>query len=152
MLSELAEPVGPAILDLVGPDSPVPCVVQLNHLGGALSRPPSVPNVVAHRAAEYLVRVLAVVDGPGPSPARSAPTLLTDALRPWTLVRSPNFVFGEQSGESAQVRDCYTADGYERLADLKAELDPANLFRCNLNIPPATRPALGPGTPPSERA
>jgi FAD/FMN-containing dehydrogenase len=137
MLRELAEPVGPAILDLVGPDAPVPCVVQLNHLGGALSRPPSVPNAVAHREAAYLVRVLAVLDGPGPSPARSAPTRLTDALRPWTLGRSPNFVFGER-GVPEQARDCYPAESYRRLARTKAEVDPDNLFRCNLNIPPAT--------------
>jgi len=168
MLAELAEPVARTVLDLVGPDSPVPCVVQLNHLGGALSRPPSVPNAVAHREAAYLLRVLAVVDstadstadgtvdgtgdgivdstvdgtgdgiadGTAPSPARCAPTRLTDALREWTLGRSPNFVFGEQSTPD-QVRDCYRAADYPRLARLKAELDPANLFRCNLNIPPA---------------
>ncbi|HWN32870.1 MAG TPA: FAD-binding oxidoreductase [Pseudonocardia sp.] len=137
MLRELAEPVGPAILDLVGPDSPVPCVVQLNHLGGALSRPPSVPNAVAHREAAYLVRVLAVVDGAAPSPARSAPTRLTDALREWTLGRSPNFVFGERGGPD-RTRDCYPAESYRRLARLKSAVDPDNLFRCNLNIPPAT--------------
>jgi hypothetical protein len=177
MLRELAEPVAPAILDLVGPDSPVPCVVQLNHLGGALSRPPSVPNAVAHREAAYLVRVLAVLDGPGPSPARSAPTRLTDALREWTLGRSPNFVFGErvfgaQQGEAERsgaeqsrveqgeaersgaelVRDCYAAADLPRLAELKAAVDPANLFRCNLNIPPATRRSPRPGTPPAGRA
>ena len=162
MLRELAEPVAPAILDLVGPDSPVPCVVQLNHLGGALARPPSVPNAVAHRDAAYLVRVLAVLEGPGPSPARSAPTRLTDALREWTLGRSPNFVFGErvfgtEQGEAERsgaelVRDCYSAADLPRLAELKAAVDPANLFRCNLNIPPATRRSPRPGTPPTGRA
>jgi FAD binding domain/Berberine and berberine like len=135
ILRELAEPVAPAILDLVGPDSPVPCVVQLNHLGGALSRPPSVPNAVAHREAKYLVRVLAVVDGTGPSPAHGAPTRLTDALREWTLGRSPNFVFGEGGG--ARTEDCYSADTYRHLARVKSTVDPANLFRANLNIPPA---------------
>ena len=136
MLRELPQAALGTTLDLVGPDSPVPCVVQLNHLGGALARPPAVPNVVAHREAAFLLRVLAVLDGPGPSPARSAPTRLTDAVREWTLGRSPNFVFGEQGGPE-QVRDCFRAHDYQRLARLKADYDPANLFRLNTNIPPA---------------
>jgi len=136
MLRELPEPALGTTLDLVGPDSPVSCVVQLNHLGGALARPPSVPNAVAHRDAAFLLRVLAVVDGLGPSPAHAAPTRLTDALREWTIGRSANFVFGERGGPE-QVRDCYGEQDYQRLATLKAEHDPANLFRLNLNIPPA---------------
>jgi len=138
MLLELPESALGTTLDLVGPGSAVPCVVQLNHLGGALARPPSVPNAVAHREAAFLLRVLAVVDGPGPSPAHAAPTRLTDAVREWTLGRSPNFVFGEQGGPE-RVRDCYGEPDYQRLARLKAELDPANLFRLNLNIPPAAQ-------------
>ncbi|MDT7748095.1 MAG: hypothetical protein QOD96_1757 [Pseudonocardiales bacterium] len=137
MLRELAEPVAGRTLDLVGPDAPVPCVVQLNHLGGALARPPATPNAVGHRDAAYLLRVLAVVDGPGPSPAHAAPTRLTEALAPWTLGRSPNFVLGEESTPD-QVRSCFDADDYRRLARLKAAHDPANLFRLNQNIPPAT--------------
>ncbi|MDT7663400.1 MAG: hypothetical protein QOD04_2956 [Pseudonocardiales bacterium] len=137
MLRELAEPVAGRTLDLVGPDAPVPCVVQLNHFGGALARPPTAPNAVGHRDAAYLLRVLAVVDGPGPSPAHAAPTRLTEALAPWTLGRSPNFVLGEESTPD-QVRNCFDADDYRRLARLKAAHDPANLFRLNQNIPPAT--------------
>jgi FAD/FMN-containing dehydrogenase len=136
MLRELPGSALDTTLDLVGPASPVPCVVQLNHLGGALARPPSVPNAVAHRDAAFLLRVLAVVDGPGPSPAHAAPTRHTGALRECTLGRSPNFVFGEQGGPE-QVRDCYRPADLPRLAKLKAAVDPHNLFRFNLNIRPA---------------
>jgi FAD/FMN-containing dehydrogenase len=82
--------------------------------------------------------VLAVVPQPAPSPEHAAPTRLTEALREHTLGRSPNFVFGEQGGPD-QARDCYVPADYPRLARLKAALDPANLFRFNLNIPPADR-------------
>jgi hypothetical protein len=95
-----------------------------------------VPNAVAHRDAAFLLRVLAVVDGPGPSPAHAAPTRLTGALRDCTLGRSPNFVFGEQGGPE-QVRDCYRPADLPQLAKLKAAVDPHNLFRFNLNIRPA---------------
>jgi FAD/FMN-containing dehydrogenase len=138
MLRELPASIADTVLELVGPQAPVACVVQLNHLGGALARPPAVPNAVGHREAAYLVRVLAVVPGPAPSPEHEAPTRLTEALREHTLGRSPNFVFGEQGG-LGQARDCYAAADYLRLARLKAALDPANLFRFNLNIPPADR-------------
>ncbi|GAA2937115.1 hypothetical protein GCM10020221_36080 [Streptomyces thioluteus] len=47
-----------AVTRLTGPGSPVPCVLDVRHLGGALGRPPAVPNAVGHRAAGYLVRVL----------------------------------------------------------------------------------------------
>jgi FAD/FMN-containing dehydrogenase len=136
MLRELDPSLARTVLELTGPDSPVPCVVQLNHLGGALARPPSVPNAVAHRDASYLLRVLSVVNGASPSQARSAPGRLTDAVAPWTLGRSPNFVLGEPSTVDA-VRSSYHPDDYARLARLKAAYDPANLFRLNQNIPPA---------------
>jgi Berberine and berberine like len=136
MLTELPPSLPASVLELTGPNSPVPCVVQLNHLGGALARPPSVPNAVAHRDASYLLRVLSVVEGAGPSAAHRAPGRLTDAMAPWTLGRSPNFVLGEPSTADA-VRSSYHPDDYPRLARLKARYDPANLFRLNQNIPPA---------------
>jgi FAD/FMN-containing dehydrogenase len=43
--------------------------------------------------------------------------------------------FGEE--KEALVRAGH-GENYERLASLKAKYDPANLFRMNMNIPPAT--------------
>jgi hypothetical protein len=81
------------IVDLAGPDAPVPCIVQLNHLGGALARLPAVPNAVGHRDAAYLVRVLSVLGDP--AAASRAHGRLLDALAPWTAGRSRNFLFGK---------------------------------------------------------
>lgn len=41
MLVEFDASAVQTLLDLAGPDAPVPCIVQLRHLGGALARPPS---------------------------------------------------------------------------------------------------------------
>jgi FAD/FMN-containing dehydrogenase len=38
----------------------------------------------------------------------------------------------------ARVRAAYPGETWKRLAAIKARYDPANLFRLNQNIPPAT--------------
>jgi hypothetical protein len=95
MLSALDPAVLHAAVDLAGPTAPVMCVVGLRHLGGALARPPAVPDAVAHRDAPYLLSVLSLVDGTD-VPAGLHRRLM-DAVAPWTLGRAPNFRFGEQA-------------------------------------------------------
>jgi Berberine and berberine like len=40
-------------------------------------------------------------------------------------------------GEDGRARDAYASSIYKRLAHLKRRYDPTNVFRHNLNIPPA---------------
>jgi FAD/FMN-containing dehydrogenase len=83
-----------AVIELTGPQAPLPCIVQINHLGGALRRPSAVPDAGPHREAAHLLRVVSVLDGTGRQlPAHRA---LMDAVAPWSLGRSPNFVLGPQ--------------------------------------------------------
>ncbi|GAA3048187.1 FAD-binding oxidoreductase [Pseudonocardia yunnanensis] len=93
MLRELHPTALRDLVELAGPGAPIPCIVQLNHLGGALARPPAVPNAVGHRDAAYLVRVLSVLGDP--AAAGRAHGRLLDALAPWTVGRSRNFLFGQ---------------------------------------------------------
>jgi FAD/FMN-containing dehydrogenase len=59
-----------------------------------------------------------------------------EAVHPYDLGGAyPNFMMDDE-GE-ARVKATY-GDNYERLAELKKKYDPANLFRMNQNIPPAT--------------
>ncbi|GAA1231422.1 FAD-binding oxidoreductase [Pseudonocardia alaniniphila] len=99
MLRELDPTVLRDIVELAGPGAPVPCIVQLNHMGGALARPPAVPNAVGHRDAAYLVRVLSVLGDP--AAASRAHGRLLDALAPWTVGRSRNFLFGQPWADQA---------------------------------------------------
>ncbi len=125
------------VVDLVGADAPVPCVVELRHLGGALSRPPAVPSAVGHRPARAMARVLTPLGGADLGTVQRVHDRFFEALRPWTLGRCLNFIYGH-AGTAEQVREAYEPDDYRRLRELKATYDPGNLFRCNLNISPAT--------------
>lgn len=137
LLSGLDDAAVRTVVDLAGPDAPVPCVVDLRHLGGALARTPAVASAVAHRDAPYLLRLLSPLAGLDRDAVRAAHRRVYEAMEPWTTGgRVLNFVYGDHA-TTDEVRAAYEPDDYRRLTELKAVHDPANLFRLNHNIPPA---------------
>ncbi|MFI6402583.1 FAD-binding oxidoreductase [Streptomyces sp. NPDC050548] len=122
VLSELEVARVGEVLALVGPDAPGMCVVQVNHLGGALAK--SAPNSVPYREGRFLVRLLAVGDR-ATARARLDPAFAL--LAPVTLGRALTFAFG--AGD--RTEGLYDTETRKRLAALKSEYDPANLFRRN---------------------
>ncbi|MFI0212905.1 FAD-binding oxidoreductase [Streptomyces lydicus] len=121
---------------LTGPAAPVMCVVQLNHLGGALAARDTAATAVGHRDARYALRLLSPLPGDAPDAGRATVRALhaeaLAAVAPWRLGRSVNFLFGGhgQRPDAAEVaRSVHGADEHRRLADLKAAHDPENLFR-----------------------
>ncbi|MBH1937913.1 FAD-binding oxidoreductase [Streptomyces sp. AV19] len=137
-LGELPVEAIAALLKAVGPDSPVPVITEIRHLGGALRRG-GAETTVEHRAAEFLVVALSgYFPGVGPDDVRARHGLLREALVPWTLGHSLNFLYGDgEHADETQVRAGYEAGTYERLAALKATYDPQNVFRLNRNVRPA---------------
>jgi FAD/FMN-containing dehydrogenase len=135
LLRELPESAVPTVLGLAGPDAPVACIVQVNHLGGALARPPAVANAVGRRHAQYLLRVLSPLGPAGIDTVQRVHHRLLEALAPWTAGRALGFRFGSSSAE--EVQDAYDPDAYWRLTALKAVYDPDNTFRLNHNIRPS---------------
>jgi hypothetical protein len=126
-------------LDLVGPGGPEPCVMEIRHLGGALAKPPAVPNAVGNRDAEFIAGFLAKA-GPDTDmdSVRSLHRRLLEPFAPRAAGRCLNFLYGENAGAD-HVRAAYDPDTYRRLADLKAVHDPNDVFRLNHHIPPADR-------------
>jgi FAD/FMN-containing dehydrogenase len=140
MLRELAPPALEAALAVAGPEAPVHSIVELRHLGGALARPPAVPSAVGHREASHLLRVFSPLEAASDAAldaARDVHRGVFAALAPWTAGRFLNFQYDVATPD--QVREAYDGDVYRRLTELKAVYDPANMFRFNLNIPPAAR-------------
>ncbi|MFD4560271.1 FAD-binding oxidoreductase [Streptomyces sp. NPDC058469] len=122
VLSELDVARAGEVLSLAGPDAAAMCVVQVNHLGGALAKP--APNSVPYREGRFLVRMLAVGDR---AAARAQLDPAFALLAPATLGRALNFAFG--AGD--RTEGLYDVETRKRLAELKSRYDPANLFRRN---------------------
>ncbi|MFI1737960.1 FAD-binding oxidoreductase [Streptomyces sioyaensis] len=124
---------------LTGPAAPTMCVVQLNHLGGAMARRGGAAGTVGHRDARFALRLLsplagAGADGPGADLAtvRALHAEALAAVEPWRLGRSVNFLFGGHGDrpDAAEVaRSVHDAGEHRRLAALKAAHDPENIFR-----------------------
>ncbi|MFH9425654.1 FAD-binding oxidoreductase [Streptomyces sp. NPDC017529] len=112
-----------AVAALTGPDAPVMCVVQLNHLGGALTEG---AGSVGHRDARYLLRLLSPLDGTDAGTVRALHEEVRAVLAPWAVGRSVNFLFGDHGDKAA---DAYEEAVYQRLGDVKEAWDPENVFR-----------------------
>ena len=109
-------------------------VTQLRVLGGAASRVGPDETAYAHRDAKIMVNVAAMYADPTTRPAHEE----------WVAGLSTALNQGDDSGYVgfvgdegiAGVRRAYPGATGERLAEIKRQYDPTNLFRLNQNIAP----------------
>ena len=110
-------------------------VTQLRPLGGAMARVPGDATAFAHRDRPVMVNAGAFYQRPEEhAEARAWAASLADELAGGDLAAYPGFLGDE--GE-ARTRAAYPGATWDRLAAVKAEYDPDNLFRLNQNVPPA---------------
>ena len=128
-------PVAETIMQWLNESDAAMRAAQLRVLGGAMARVPSDATAFAHRSRKILVNVAAFYEGPQDKPTVQAWVEgFADALRGDDHAAYVNFLGDE--GE-ARVHDAYPAGTWERLARIKAQYDPDNLFRLNQNVAPA---------------
>ena len=109
--------------------------VQLRVLGGAMARVPDGATAFGHRGAKMMVNVAAMYGSPGGRPgARGLGAQPGDGAVRWTPAAYVGFLGDD--GEQG-IRRAYPPATLKRLADVKRRYDPDNLFRLNLNVPPA---------------
>jgi FAD/FMN-containing dehydrogenase len=108
---------------------------QIRVLGGAVSRVPAEATAFAHRQRRLIVNVAAIYASPEEDPLHRAwAEEAAAALRRGGDTAYVNFL-GEEG--AARVRAAYPGSTWDRLAEVKRQYDPENVFRLNQNVPPA---------------
>jgi hypothetical protein len=127
-------PVARTIMEHLEASDAAMRVAQLRVLGGAMARVPADATAFAHRDSRIMVNVATFYEGPDDVDRRTAWVAgLMTALRQDDHGAYVNFLADE--GEE-RIRDAYPGATWDRLTEIKARYDPANLFRLNQNIPP----------------
>jgi FAD/FMN-containing dehydrogenase len=136
-LRTLDEDAVDALLQLVGPDSTCPFrLVELRHLGGALGRPPEVPNAVGNRDAGFLLYLAGAAEPAQSEVVEECADAVMDVMQPWSTGGVCLNFLGARDADPARVRAAYSEADYRRLVAVKRAYDPENLFRINHNIIP----------------
>jgi FAD/FMN-containing dehydrogenase len=127
--------VAQTILDYLTSSSATMAVAQLRVLGGAMARVPVDATAFAHRNSKIMVNAAALYDKPEQKAEHEAwATNFSAALQQTDKGAYVNFLSSE--GEDS-LRAAYPQQTLKRLAAIKAEYDPTNLFHLNQNIVPA---------------
>jgi FAD/FMN-containing dehydrogenase len=125
---------GEAILDHLEASTAPMAVAQLRVLGGAMARVSDDATAYAHRRRRAMVALGAVYEHAEEGLDHEAwVTAFAAALDQGAPGVYVNFLGDEGEG---RVREAYPGPTWDRLATVKREYDPDNLFRLNQNIPP----------------
>jgi FAD/FMN-containing dehydrogenase len=124
-----------AILDAIEASTAPMAAAQLRVLGGAMARVPADATAFAHRDRPIMANVTSMAMSPD----------ALDGPAAWVADLAERLNRGDETGYvgflgdegEARVQAAYPGATYDRLAAVKAQYDPDNLFRLNQNIPPA---------------
>ncbi|WP_328524087.1 FAD-binding oxidoreductase [Kribbella sp. NBC_00359] len=110
-----------------------PPVISVRSVGGAVSRVPDDATAYAHRQAELMFVTTTIGPAPVIEAGRPALEAIWARLAPHATGAYANFLASATEDDVAAV---YPAETYERLAAVKREYDPGNLFTRNHNVRP----------------
>jgi FAD/FMN-containing dehydrogenase len=107
-------------------------------MGGAVARGGTSTSSFSGRAAGFTYNLIGTWTNPGEDQLHvDAVRDASTALGPLSMGRTYVNFDGDQSTSEDRVRSAYGDRIYDRLARLKRQYDPSNLFRRNQNVRPA---------------
>jgi FAD/FMN-containing dehydrogenase len=138
-LSDLSDEAIKAIVDYAaGMDGPSPLIfAEVRHAGGAIRKVARETAVYGNRDAELVLSLVGTAPTPEAHHHLVAYTgQLKEALRP-SLTGGVYMNFLEGVESQRRIQDGLAAGGYDRLAQVKAKVDPENRLRYSFNVSPA---------------
>ena len=138
-VEELSDEVIDVITDQVPRKTSPMSLVLFYRLDGAYCRAGDDDTAFSGtRSPRYGTFILGVTpDADGLAAERGWVRGVWDALRPHAMGSGDGYINGTADFQGDRVRGSYGPAKYERLARIKAEYDPGNLFHLNANIRPA---------------
>jgi FAD/FMN-containing dehydrogenase len=129
-------PMAQAMIDALEASDASLRAVQLRALGGAMARVPDDATAFGHRTAPILAVVVAFHDTTDEDKAKRRDWVeeLVDRMRQGPDQAYVNFLTMD---DPERIRAAYPPETWDRLVSIKSRYDPTNLFRGNMNIPPA---------------
>jgi len=128
-----------AMLDTYAASPSSSTLLVLQHVGGAIARVPNARTAYANRNANFDCFPIAIWDDAAQDAAH-----IQWARNVWQAVRpySTGGVYANNLGDEGEdrVKEAYGAN-YARLASVKRQYDPENVFRGNQNVAPLDEPA-----------
>jgi FAD/FMN-containing dehydrogenase len=128
-----------AIVDRIRSSTAMVAATQLRVLGGAAARVPAHATAFAHRTSRVMVNVAAMYRRPEERDEHAAWVAELAAQLDHGYGGAYAGFLGDEGEE--RTRAAYPGATWDRLASIKAQYDPDNLFRLNQNIAPAEEPA-----------
>ena len=133
-LRELAGDTIDIVLDFVNRTTSPFGLVPLRELGGAMARVPADATAFAHRDKAFYIAVDNAWEDDSPERHVAWTDTFWKAIAPYTDGAYAGFMHDE--GDE-RVSAAYPPTTYSRLAAIKRQYDPANVFRSNTNVRPA---------------
>jgi FAD/FMN-containing dehydrogenase len=114
------------------------CQLHVHHMGGAVARVAPQATAYAHRRAAYAVNVIGMWTELAETDRHMAwARAAADALAPHATGGVYVNFLGDEGEE--RVRAAYGRETYDRLAQVKGQYDPDNVFHLNQNVRPRAR-------------